>query len=191
MMRKQRDDLSKYLSYLLRHEPQSIGLQLDDQGWADLDDLIEQSSRHGRPISRDDILEVVATSDKKRFTLSDDNRRIRAAQGHTTKSVQLEYPQSTPPEHLYHGTASRFLDSIQAHGLVPGERHHVHLTASPATALETGKRYGKPVLLRIAARKMHEQGVRFYLTENEVWLCTEVPWAFIEEADAAQEPGSE
>ncbi|KAG8154326.1 RNA 2'-phosphotransferase [Burkholderia catarinensis] len=167
--------ISKYLSYLLRHEPQAIGLQLDPEGWADIGELIAGAARHGHRLDRATIETVCATSDKQRFALSDDGRRIRAVQGHSTSVVQRRYPAAQPPERLYHGTATRFLDSIRAQGLKPGARHHVHLSPDIRTALAVGTRYGVPVILEIDAQRMHRQGHTFFVAENGVWLTDAVP----------------
>ncbi|WP_175883164.1 RNA 2'-phosphotransferase [Burkholderia sp. BCC0044] len=167
--------ISKYLSYLLRHEPQAIGLQLDAEGWADIDELIARAARHGHRLDRATIESVCATSDKRRFALSDDGRRIRAVQGHSTPVVQRRYPAAQPPERLYHGTATRFLDSIRAQELKPGARHHVHLSADIRTALAVGARYGVPAILEVDARRMHRQGHTFFVAENGVWLTDAVP----------------
>lgn len=179
MNKQQREDISKFLSYILRHEPQAIGIQLDSEGWADLDELIQQAASHGRLLERQDILEVVASSDKKRFALSSDENRIRANQGHSTSTVAIEHQQKVPPALLYHGTASRFLDSIHAQGLVPGARHHVHLSAEQQTAVEVGSRYGSPVVLEVDAGEMHRQGFRFFQADNGVWLTERVPGEFL------------
>lgn len=179
MNKQQREETSKFLSYILRHEPQAIGIQLDSEGWADLDELIQRAASHGRMLERQDILEIVATSDKKRFALSPDDSHIRANQGHSTSTVAIEHEQKAPPALLYHGTASRFLDSIRAQGLVPGARHHVHLSAERQTAVEVGRRYGSPVVLEIDAGEMHRQGFGFFQADNGVWLTERVPVVFL------------
>ena len=160
---------SKFLSYVLRHEPQSIGLTLDSEGWADLDALIDGAL----------IQAVVASNDKKRFALSDDGKRIRAVQGHSTQAVAIAYEARIPPAMLYHGTATRFLASILAEGLRPGQRHHVHLSENLATATEVGRRYGEPVILGVDADAMHAHGFAFFQADNGVWLTEQVPVAFL------------
>ncbi|CAB3749585.1 MULTISPECIES: RNA 2'-phosphotransferase [Burkholderia] len=175
--------ISKYLSYLLRHAPQAIGLQLDPEGWADLDELIAGAARHGHPLDRATIEAVCATNDKQRFALSEDGRRIRAVQGHSTAAVQRRYPAAQPPERLYHGTATRFLASIRAQGLKPGARHHVHLSADRQTALAVGSRYGVPVILEVDAQRMHRQGHTFFIAENGVWLTDAVPAEYLTERE--------
>ncbi|WP_193100689.1 RNA 2'-phosphotransferase [Burkholderia sp. Z1] len=175
--------ISKTLSYLLRHAPQTIGLQLDPEGWADIGELIAGAARDGRSLDRATIETVCATSDKQRFALSDDGRRIRAVQGHSTSAVQRRYPAAQPPERLYHGTATRFLDSIRAQGLKPGARHHVHLSPDIGTALAVGTRYGVPVILEIDAQRMQRQGHTFFVAENGVWLTDAVPAEFLTPID--------
>ncbi|TES81196.1 RNA 2'-phosphotransferase [Burkholderia cepacia] len=176
--------ISRTLSYLLRHAPQTIGLRLDPEGWADIDELIAGIARRGHPIDRATLETVCATNDKQRFALSDDGRRIRAVQGHSTPVVQRRYPAAQPPERLYHGTATRFLDSIRAQGLIPGARHHVHLSPDVRTALAVGTRYGVPVILEVDAHRMHRQGHTFFVAENGVWLTETVPAEYLTERDA-------
>lgn len=175
MDKKLLDESSKFLSYVLRHEPEAIGLELDSDGWADIDALILCASRNNRVIDRDLLEKVVNESEKKRFIISESRQLIRAAQGHSTRTVNLQHTQMIPPTLLYHGTATRFLESIYEKGLSPGVRHHVHLSESPETAHSVGLRYGKPVVLKIEALRMHEMGFKFYKAENAVWLIDKVP----------------
>ena len=179
MNKKLLDETSKFLSFVLRHEPQAIGLTLDSEGWADIDALINGAARDGRTLDRTLIENVVASSDKKRFSISADGQSIRAVQGHSTKSVELQFEEKQPPETLYHGTATRFMDSINEQGLIPGSRHHVHLSQETATASAVGQRYGTVVILKVAARQMQEQGFKFYQAENGVWLTERVPADFL------------
>ncbi|PMX04038.1 RNA 2'-phosphotransferase [Pseudomonas sp. FW215-R2] len=179
MSKKLLDETSKFLSFVLRHEPQAIGLTLDSEGWADIDALINGAARDGRTLDRTLIENVVASSDKKRFSISPDGQSIRAVQGHSTKSVELQFEEKQPPETLYHGTATRFMDSINEQGLIPGSRHHVHLSQETATASAVGQRYGTVVILQVAARQMQEQGFKFYQAENGVWLTERVPAEFL------------
>lgn len=178
-MDKKLTEASKFLSYVLRHGPQSIELDLDSEGWADIDALIAGASRHGRAIDREMIETITAQNDKKRFSISDDGRCIRAAQGHTTAAVAIAYEPVVPPDWLFHGTATRFLDAIQAEGLNPGKRHHVHLSANVETAVAVGQRHGKPVVLFVDAGAMHAQGFVFYQADNLVWLAEGVPARFL------------
>ncbi|WP_192562727.1 RNA 2'-phosphotransferase [Pseudomonas gozinkensis] len=179
MSKKLLDETSKFLSFVLRHEPQAIGLTLDSEGWTNIDALIDGAARDGRTLDRTLIENVVASSDKKRFSISADGQSIRAVQGHSTKSVELQFEEKQPPETLYHGTATRFMDSINEQGLIPGSRHHVHLSQETATASAVGQRYGTVVILQVAARQMQEQGFRFYQAENGVWLTERVPVRYI------------
>jgi putative RNA 2'-phosphotransferase len=178
-MSKQLTEASKFLSYVLRHEPESIGLSLDREGWANMAALIEGAARSGKPIDRDLIQQVVASSDKKRFALSDDGLRIRAVQGHSTDKVDIHFVEKVPPEFLYHGTATRFVESIHTEGLLPGERQYVHLSEDVQTAMSVGQRYGKPVVLKIEALRMYQQGFKFFMAENGVWLTNSVHASFI------------
>jgi putative RNA 2'-phosphotransferase len=171
--------ISKFMSLVLRHQPEKIGLALDAAGWASVDDLLARAAAHGRGISRDELNEVVATSDKRRFALSDDGTRIRANQGHSVE-VDLGLAPVAPPAVLLHGTASRFVDSILRTGLERRSRHHVHLTESPAIGEAVGRRYGKAVILRVAASTMAAQGYVFFRSANDVWLVEAVPPQFIE-----------
>jgi len=179
-MAKYLTDKSKFLSYVLRHAPGSIGLALDDNGWAGVDELLAKATGTGIVIDRETLEEIVVTSEKKRFTLSADGTRIRAAQGHSVEVV-LGVEPIEPPETLYHGTATRFLDSIRAEGLQAGSRQQVHLSADEATATAVGQRHGKPVVLRVAAGEMHRQGHAFYRADNGVWLTDSVRTQFLAE----------
>ncbi|MCC7478290.1 RNA 2'-phosphotransferase [bacterium] len=168
-------ELSKYLSLILRHQPELAGLSLDREGWAEIEALLAGAASRGRRISREQLERVVADNDKQRFAVSPDGLRIRAVQGHSARDVSISYEPQTPPKVLYHGTAKRFLESILAEGLRPGRRQHVHLSVDTATATSVGRRYGVPVVLRIAALCLHAGGHEFYCAENGVWLTDRVP----------------
>lgn len=178
-------ETSKFLSYVLRHEPQAIGLALDSEGWAGIDALIAAAAASGTALDRDLIRAVVDTSDKKRFAISPDGARIRAVQGHSTAEVAIAYDPVEPPEQLFHGTATRFLESIRSQGLVAGSRHHVHLSPDAETATAVGRRHGEPVVLTVAAGAMHRQGFVFHRADNGVWLTKAVPPAFLGEVKGA------
>lgn len=165
---------SKLLSLVLRHRPEAIGLSLDEGGWAKVDELLLRLQAAGKPIDCAVLEEIVAKSDKKRFAFSSDRTRIRASQGHSI-GVDLGLQPAAPPPQLFHGTASRFLDSILASGLEPRERHHVHLSADIDTATSVGRRHAQPVVLAVDAGGMHAAGLRFYRSENGVWLTDAVP----------------
>lgn len=170
--------LSKFLSFVLRHKPDAIGLTLDPQGWSSIDALIAKAHAAGTPFDHDDLRRIVETSDKKRFSISDDGLRIRAAQGHSV-AVELGLPCREPPPVLYHGTATRFVESILATGLKPQARLQVHLSADEATAHRVGQRHGKPFIFKVDALRMHAQGFRFHLADNGVWLTDQVPPEFL------------
>ncbi|PHM50787.1 RNA 2'-phosphotransferase [Xenorhabdus miraniensis] len=167
--------ISKFLSYVLRHQPESIGLVLDSEGWVDIGTLIKCAAKHGKRLNYALIEQVVATNDKKRFAISEDQKRIRAVQGHSTKLVDIGYQEKIPPVILYHGTATHFLDSIFKQGLVAGTRHYVHLSADQSTATKVGQRHGKVVILKIEAQLMYEHGFKFHQADNGVWLIKSVP----------------
>lgn len=175
------NETSKFLSYVLRHAPEAVGLSLDSDGWVSIDALIAGAATDGRSLDIELLRAVVDGNDKKRFSISDDGLRIRAAQGHSTPTVKLEHVEKTPPAVLYHGTATRFMDSIRAQGLLPGSRHHVHLSESRETAVSVGKRYGFPVILEVKAQDMHSEGAKFYQADNGVWLVDSVPAKFLVE----------
>src|SRR6185369_3044967 len=170
---------SKFLSLVLRHEPERVGLKLGEAGWVNVEELLQAVNRHGTALTLDQLKHIVATSDKKRFAFSEDGQRIRANQGHSVE-VDLQYPPQTPPEILYHGTAERFLPGIRKDGLQRMERHDVHLSAETKVTLQVGGRHGKPALLTIRAGEMHHAGFVFRCSTNGVWLVNHVPKEFIE-----------
>ncbi len=165
--------VSRFLSYVLRHAPESIGVTMDGGGWVEIDELIEKAAPQ-QVLGRSLLEQVVADSAKQRFAISEDGNRIRANQGHSI-DVELGLTPTTPPSTLYHGTAERFLDAINADGLLPGDRQHVHLSPDRATATAVGRRHGKPVVLTVDSGAMHRAGSRFYRSENGVWLTDSVP----------------
>lgn len=170
------DDLSKYLSFILRHQPEEIGLTLDAEGWASIEQLIQKSAPIKNTVLTPEMLfQVVETNDKKRFQISEDGLSIRAVQGHSHQNVNRTFIEKTPPEFLYHGTTTRFLEQILQQGLKPQSRQYVHLSQDQTTAETVGKRYGKPHILTIQSQKMLEDGFKFYQAENGVWLVSHVP----------------
>jgi putative RNA 2'-phosphotransferase len=183
MNERTRTALSKFLSYVLRHEPAAASVTLDEAGWVDVDALLRGAAAKGREFTREDLEEVVATNAKQRFAFSDDGRRIRANQGHSM-DVELGYEASEPPDVLFHGTIARALASIRENGLRKMDRHHVHLSVDEPTARAVGTRRGKPVILRIDARAMRGAGHAFYRTPNGVWLTDVVPAEFIAETES-------
>jgi putative RNA 2'-phosphotransferase len=170
---------SKFLSLVLRHEPERVGLKLGEAGWVGVDELLQAVNANGVALTLEQLQHIVATSDKKRYAFSEDGKRIRASQGHSIE-VDLQYPPQTPPEILYHGTATRFIDGIRKDGLQRMERHDVHLSAETKVTLQVGGRHGKPALLTIRAGDMHRAGFVFRCSANGVWLVDHVPPQFIE-----------
>ncbi len=164
--------LSKTLAYVLRHQPDSIGIELDAAGWIDSADLMLALSNAGHQISAADLDQIISGGDKQRYELSEG--RIRAAQGHSVP-IELGLEAQAPPEVLFHGTVGRFLSSIRTEGLLPGDRTHVHLSADVETANAVGQRRGKPIVLEIAAGQMQSDGHKFWLATNGVWLVDHVP----------------
>jgi len=178
---------SKFLSLVLRHHPEAIGIALDAGGWVAVDTLLARCRAHGRKLSRAELDEIVATSPKRRFAFSDDGTRIRASQGHSV-AVDLGYAPAPPQEELYHGTTASSLSAIRAGGLRRMKRHHVHLSADAETARTVGARRGRPVILRVAAGRMHRDGHIFYLSSNGVWLTDQVPPEYVSEQGPSPMP---
>lgn len=178
--KKKMESSSKFLSLVLRHQPELIGLTLDTQGWAFVDELLALANASGQSFDREIIKTIVAGSDKQRFALSGDGLRIRANQGHSV-NVSLGLAAVTPPDTLYHGTASRFLNSIRSSGLHAAQRKHVHLSSDSGVAQQVGARHGAPVVLVIDAKAMNAKDYLFYLSENGVWLTETVPIDYIRE----------
>jgi len=168
--------ISKFLSFVLRHNPQSIGLALDRQGWANIDELIAKSQKLS--LSREILEKIVSQNDKQRFAIKDN--KIRANQGHSIE-VDLALEAVQPPDILYHGTATRFLDSIMQMGLSKQKRQHVHLSKDLDTAKMVGKRHGKLVILEVDTKQMYAEGFDFFLSDNGVWLTDAVPLRFLKE----------
>ncbi|MGW3493315.1 RNA 2'-phosphotransferase [Streptomyces sp. NPDC001020] len=164
--------VSKYLSKHLRHQPERIGLTLDEGGWVEIDNLLAAAASHGFRITRDELEHLVATNDKKRFAV--DGTRIRASQGHSIE-VDLGLPPATPPAYLYHGTVARHLGTIRTEGLRPMNRHDVHLSPDRETAARVGARRGRPVVLAVDAGAMQRDGLVFHVSANGVWLTKAVP----------------
>jgi putative RNA 2'-phosphotransferase len=171
---KRKVRVSKFLSKHLRHTPADIGLTLGPGGWVAVDLLLAAAARHQCPITRAELDEVVATSDKTRFAFDGTGTRIRANQGHSVE-VDLQLEPADPPAVLYHGTAEPALPAILASGLLKMNRHHVHLSRDAVTAVKVGSRHGKPVVLAVAAGKMAGDGFEFFVSANGVWLVDRVP----------------
>lgn len=173
-------EVSRFLSRVLRHKPELIGIVFDEQGYTDIETLINNACEFGKHFDYAQLLAVVANNDKQRFQLSDDGTQIRAVQGHSHPSVKRHYEPQTPPNVLYHGTAVKSLDSIKQHGLTAQSRHYVHLSADSDTATKVGARHGKAVVLTIDTATMHAEGHVFYQAENGVWLTESVAVGYID-----------
>ena len=169
---------SKFLSLVLRHAPERVGIVLDEHGWTDVDTLIAKVQAAGVALDRPMLLEIIRTSDKQRFTLSADGTRIRAAQGHSV-GIDLDLAPSVPPAVLFHGTARTNVDAILAEGLRPGRRRHVHLSPDEETARRVGMRHGAPVIFRVDTARMHADGLIFWQADNGVWLTDDVGPAYL------------
>ncbi|MFQ5796239.1 MAG: RNA 2'-phosphotransferase [Candidatus Bipolaricaulia bacterium] len=177
-MDKQLVRISKFLSLVLRHRPETIGLSLDQGGWARVDKLLIKANRAGKSLNEALLRQVVERNDKQRFSLSEDGLKIRANYGHSIP-VDLGLEPLMPPEFLFHGTAARVLESIKRQGLLPRKRNHVHLSPDERTAVQVGKRHGKPIVLTIQAGRMYKHGFEFYRSGNGVWLTEQVPARYI------------
>lgn len=175
---KETKRISKFLSLLLRHRPEALGLVLDEQGWVNTDELINKIAQEEPRFTLDILQHIVQTNPKQRFRFSDDGLKIRASQGHSI-DVELNYEEKQPPVILYHGTAEKNLSSILASGLDKRQRHHVHLAADTETAIKVGQRHGKPIVLIIDAAAMFAAQHVFYRSDNGVWLTEHVPSTFI------------
>jgi putative RNA 2'-phosphotransferase len=179
MNEKQTKRISKFLSLILRHKPDSVGVELDENGWTDINVLLEKMNVAGTKIDRTVLDYVVDTNPKKRFAISDCGAKIRASQGHSVE-IDLAYEPADPPQFLFHGTPQKIVPLIKAGGLKKMGRHHVHMNAEAEPCIEVAQRYGKPVVLKIAAAKMHNAGYEFFRSANSVWLTDNVPPEFIE-----------
>jgi putative RNA 2'-phosphotransferase len=169
---------SKFMSYVLRHRPERLGLTLDANGWVNVEELLDAANRAGKSITREQIEFIVAHDEKQRYSFSSDGSRIRANQGHSI-AVDLELEAIKPPERLYHGTPVRFIDSIREQGLLRMKRTHVHLSEKEETAIEVGQRRGKSLVIVVEAGKMQADGFEFYRSENGVWLTEKVPIEYL------------
>lgn len=178
-MEKKLKQISKFMGLVLRHRPETIGLVLNENGWANLQEMIDKMNATGAEVDSELIHTIVETNDKKRFAFNEDMTMIRASQGHSVE-VDLNLKEVQPPEFLYHGTIQESVDIIRLEGLKKMSRQHIHLSKDKETAIKVGSRRGKPVILVIRASAMHADGYRFYLSANEVWLADEVPVQYIQ-----------
>jgi len=179
---KQLISTSKFLSLVLRHKPETIGIQLDDNGWTDVKILIEKSNSHGIAIDLETLKHIVETNSKKRFAFNETLDRIRASQGHSVE-IELGYTNQKPPEILYHGTGEKSVQSILNMGIEKGSRQHVHLSGDIETAIKVGQRHGKPFVIEVLSEQMYKDGFEFYLSDNGVWLTDNVPTKYLKQKD--------
>ena len=170
-------DISRFISLILRHKPESIGITLDEHGWANVDELIDGISRT-QYFDREMLEEIVRTDEKKRYSFNEDRTLIRANQGHSIP-VDVELEKTEPPKYLYHGTGEKYRESIDQQGLIPKSRLYVHLSADIETAVKVGSRHGTPVVYRVSSGLMHKNGFDFYRSVNGVWLTAKVPTQYI------------
>lgn len=166
-------NVSKYISLILRHKPETIGITLDEHGWANVDELIQ-----GVHISLEKLEEIVKTDNKQRYSFNEDHTKIRANQGHSIQ-VDVELEEKLPPSILYHGTATKYQESIEQSGLIPKSRLYVHLSKDIDTAKIVGSRHGKVIVYEVDCAKMIEDGCVFYLSKNGVWLTKEVKFKYL------------
>ncbi len=171
------NNTSKYMSLILRHKPETIGISLDEHGWANVDELIAGIAKTYE-FNMDILEEIVRTDNKQRYSFNEDKTLIRANQGHSLP-VDVELKEAHPPEELWHGTGEKYVASIDAQGLIPKSRLYVHLSKDKETAVKVGQRHGKPVLYLVKSGEMYRDGYRFYLSVNGVWLTKEVPVGYL------------
>lgn len=171
-------DVSKYMSLILRHKPETIGISLDEHGWANVEELIAGIARNNE-FNMDILEEIVRTDEKQRYSFNEDKTQIRANQGHSIP-VDVELEEQVPPDILWHGTGEKYVSSIDKEGLIPKSRLYVHLSKDKETAVKVGSRHGNPVMYKIHAKRMYEDGYKFYLSVNGVWLTKEVPVKYLQ-----------
>ena len=170
-------EISKFISLILRHKPETIGIKLDEHGWANVDELIAGIAKT-EEFNMDMLEEIVRTDEKKRYSFNEDKTLIRANQGHSIP-VDVELEKIEPPKYLYHGTGEKFCKAIDAQGLIPKSRLYVHLSTDIETAIKVGSRHGKPVVYRVWSSEMDKAGFDFFRSANGVWLTKEVPAKYI------------
>ena len=171
---KQLTHISKFLSLVLRHQPETIDIQLDQNGWTDVNELIEKANKYGIKLDRETLNHIVETNSKKRFAFSDALDKIRASQGHSIE-IELGYTNQKPPEILYHGTVEKSVQSILDTGIEKRSRQHVHLSSDSETAIKVGQRHGKPFVFKVFADQMYNDNFQFFISDNGVWLTDNVP----------------
>ena len=170
-------DVSKYMSLILRHKPETIGISLDEHGWANVEDLITGIAKDNE-FNMEILEEIVRRDEKQRYSFNEDKTLIRANQGHSIP-VDVELEEWVPPEILSHGTGEKYVESIDREGLISKSRLYVHLSKDEDTAIKVGSRHGKPVIYNVKAKQMYDDGYKFYLSVNGVWLTKEVPVKYL------------
>ena len=178
-MKTNHKHISKFLSLILRHNPDKIGIELNENGWAEVQELLQKAQRHQPKLDEALLQQIVATNDKKRFAFNEDKTKIRASQGHSVK-IDLDYSPKQPPGFLYHGTVPKFMEAIRENGLLKMSRHHVHLSHERDTAIKVGSRRGKAIILTVRSGTMHADGMVFFQSQNGVWLTDTVAPKYIE-----------
>lgn len=173
------NNISKYMSLILRHKPEVIGIELDEHGWAKVDDLINGIEKGNHGFNFELLEEIVKTDNKNRYSFNEDKTLIRANQGHSIP-VDVELKEKRPPEFLYHGTGEKYVESIDKIGLIPKSRLYVHLSKDTVTAEQVGKRHRKEVVYQVNADQMYKDGYKFFLSVNNVWLTKEVPVKYLD-----------
>lgn len=179
---KQLTHISKFLSLVLRHQPEKIGIKLDQNGWTDVKELIVKANDNGINFDRDTLNHIVATNAKKRFAFNETHDKIRASQGHSIE-IELGYESQKPPEILYHGTSEKSVQSIIDKGLEKQSRQHVHLSSDIETAIKVGQRHGKPFVFKVLAEQMYTDNFQFFISDNGVWLTENVPAKYLKRND--------
>ncbi len=172
--------ISKFLSLVLRHQPEIIDIQLDQNGWTRIDELLEKTNNYGIQVDRETLNYIVTTNSKKRFAFDDTLEKIRASQGHSVE-VELGYTNQKPPEILFHGTCEKSVQSILRTGLEKRSRQHVHLSSDIETAIKVGQRHGKPCVFKVLAEQMYNDSFKFFISDNGVWLTESVPTKYLEQ----------
>ena len=172
-------NISRYMSLILRHKPEIIDISLDEHGWAAVNELINGIARNNEGFDMATLEEIVKTVNKQRYSFNADKTLIRANQGHSIP-VDVELEEKEPPEFLYHGTGEKYVSSILEQGLIPKSRLYVHLSKDVETAKNVGRRHGKEVVYIIAAHEMYQDGYKFYLSVNGVWLAKGVPLQYMQ-----------
>lgn len=179
MNEKDKKHISKFISLVLRHAPEKIGLKLDENGWADINELIQKSKGKNIFFTHDELNLIVKTNDKKRFALNEDSSKIRANQGHSI-NIEIGLLPIEPLLLLYHGTGEKSVDFILKSGIQKMTRQYVHLSQDIVTATNVGFRHGRPRIFKVNSRYMYENGIDFFQSENGVWLTDYVDKEYIE-----------